>query len=398
MVGVGFSGLASLASEIQRAVQAGSRINAVLDLVKPPSHVESAAEKKKEKAPILRQKEDKTSLVESQGEGGASERQDDAAGEGSLFTNQEGKQRSPLQKDQDTLSEASSCPAPFTTFPFSDEGLEQKMACSLKLLKNLKGEIEFKNVSFSYTPGRTKKTASASPVSQAKQEEQGELSGPLLQASAQMTDLSPSLSDITTSTAATSVDMSLTAVGDASSPSTKEGLPLGGSTPEDSSRLGGLVAQKRDGMTLDKYEDDEESLLALRNISLTIPPGRITAITGQSGSGKTTLLKLLTKQIHPHQGVITLDGRSSGWTCTRSSHRYSYDCSVYAQETPRSWGRESRQWREVDRQHSYVCPLAVGNAPRSSAFESGNSPQYTHKARGEDTACSDTIYRRTVPV
>ena len=42
----------------------------------------------------------------------------------------------------------------------------------------------------------------------------------------------------------------------------------------------------------------------LRNISLTIPKGKVTAIVGASGSGKTTLLHLLLKLYAPREGTI----------------------------------------------------------------------------------------------
>lgn len=46
----------------------------------------------------------------------------------------------------------------------------------------------------------------------------------------------------------------------------------------------------------------------LRNISLAIPEGKVTAIVGVSGSGKTTLLKLLLKVYHTYKGDIRVGG------------------------------------------------------------------------------------------
>jgi ATP-binding cassette, subfamily B, bacterial len=48
----------------------------------------------------------------------------------------------------------------------------------------------------------------------------------------------------------------------------------------------------------------QEKIQVLRNISLHIPEGKITAIVGASGSGKTTLLKLLLKFYAPIEGGI----------------------------------------------------------------------------------------------
>lgn len=46
----------------------------------------------------------------------------------------------------------------------------------------------------------------------------------------------------------------------------------------------------------------------LKNINLTIPQGKTTAIVGTSGSGKTTLLKLLLKFYENYKGEITIGG------------------------------------------------------------------------------------------
>ncbi|MFV0233931.1 peptidase domain-containing ABC transporter [Empedobacter falsenii] len=51
----------------------------------------------------------------------------------------------------------------------------------------------------------------------------------------------------------------------------------------------------------------ERSPMVLKNINLTIPKGKITAIVGMSGGGKTTLLKLLLKLYLPTEGSIYID-------------------------------------------------------------------------------------------
>ena len=47
---------------------------------------------------------------------------------------------------------------------------------------------------------------------------------------------------------------------------------------------------------------------ALKDISLTIRPGEVTAFVGPNGSGKTTLVKLLCLLYDPNAGSITIDG------------------------------------------------------------------------------------------
>ena len=55
-----------------------------------------------------------------------------------------------------------------------------------------------------------------------------------------------------------------------------------------------------------RYPDAPEPLL--RNINLTIPQGKYTAITGASGCGKTTLMRCLLRLMDPEAGVINVDG------------------------------------------------------------------------------------------
>lgn len=47
-----------------------------------------------------------------------------------------------------------------------------------------------------------------------------------------------------------------------------------------------------------------------KNIDITIPKGKITAIMGPSGTGKTTLLRLIGGQLRPDQGEIWVDGKN----------------------------------------------------------------------------------------
>ncbi len=47
----------------------------------------------------------------------------------------------------------------------------------------------------------------------------------------------------------------------------------------------------------------------LRGIDLTLEPGKFTVLLGPNGGGKSTLLKLLTGELTPLSGKITLDGR-----------------------------------------------------------------------------------------
>ena len=68
----------------------------------------------------------------------------------------------------------------------------------------------------------------------------------------------------------------------------------------------------------------------LKNINLTIPQGKITAIVGTSGSGKTTLLKLLLKFYKPQSGEIRLGNVS----LENISHRlWRSKCGTVMQES-----------------------------------------------------------------
>ena len=48
----------------------------------------------------------------------------------------------------------------------------------------------------------------------------------------------------------------------------------------------------------------------LENISIKLEPGRLVAVVGPNGAGKSTLLRVLTRELLPQQGTVTLDGRN----------------------------------------------------------------------------------------
>ncbi|OYZ51199.1 MAG: ABC transporter ATP-binding protein [Sphingobacteriia bacterium 24-36-13] len=74
----------------------------------------------------------------------------------------------------------------------------------------------------------------------------------------------------------------------------------------------------------------------LKNISMQIPQGKVTAIVGSSGSGKTTLLKLLLKFYEAKSGDIYIgdQAESSGLNLSNISHRaWRKQCGVVMQDS-----------------------------------------------------------------
>ncbi|WP_309231964.1 ATP-binding cassette domain-containing protein [Micromonospora tarensis] len=47
----------------------------------------------------------------------------------------------------------------------------------------------------------------------------------------------------------------------------------------------------------------------LRDVSVTVHPGRVLALTGSSGAGKTTLLHAMAGLLRPRNGTVTVDGQ-----------------------------------------------------------------------------------------
>ncbi|GGS29440.1 ABC transporter ATP-binding protein [Streptomyces humidus] len=56
------------------------------------------------------------------------------------------------------------------------------------------------------------------------------------------------------------------------------------------------------------YPDGDSRLTALRQVSLEVPKGSLTAVVGPSGSGKSSLLAVAATLIRPDSGTVTIDG------------------------------------------------------------------------------------------
>lgn len=59
------------------------------------------------------------------------------------------------------------------------------------------------------------------------------------------------------------------------------------------------------------YQTNGQKLEALREVSLVLEPGTITALVGRSGCGKTTLLNLAGAMDFPTSGEVLIDGRGT---------------------------------------------------------------------------------------
>ena len=59
-----------------------------------------------------------------------------------------------------------------------------------------------------------------------------------------------------------------------------------------------------------RYKQGDDHLHVLDNISLTITPGKLTALVGPSGSGKSTLLNIAGLLESPNSGEVWVDGKN----------------------------------------------------------------------------------------
>ena len=72
-----------------------------------------------------------------------------------------------------------------------------------------------------------------------------------------------------------------------------------------------------------------KSIVALDNLTLILPQGKVIGLLGPNGSGKTTLIKLLAGLIIPSRGTVTIDGYTPGAE-TKAIVSYLPDKSFFA--------------------------------------------------------------------
>lgn len=89
--------------------------------------------------------------------------------------------------------------------------------------------------------------------------------------------------------------------------------PRGYRAAREQSASGGCVDRRGpltpiEGFRLEQVTVSRGTTALLAQLSLDIPTGRCTAVTGASGAGKSTLLRLLNRLAEPTAGSITLDG------------------------------------------------------------------------------------------
>src|ERR1043166_2048697 len=52
----------------------------------------------------------------------------------------------------------------------------------------------------------------------------------------------------------------------------------------------------------------DDNFMALHEINLHIKHGEFVSVVGPAGAGKSTLLRLLTRELHPTEGEVVVDG------------------------------------------------------------------------------------------
>ena len=60
-----------------------------------------------------------------------------------------------------------------------------------------------------------------------------------------------------------------------------------------------------------EYPAEENAVVAVKEVTLTIEDGSFVCVCGENGSGKSTLAKLMNGLLQPTKGVVTVDGKTT---------------------------------------------------------------------------------------
>ena len=63
-------------------------------------------------------------------------------------------------------------------------------------------------------------------------------------------------------------------------------------------------------LTVENLSVNYGSVQALQNVSLTVPPGRVTAVIGANGAGKSTLMRTLAGLVKPASGSVMMNAET----------------------------------------------------------------------------------------
>jgi phosphonate transport system ATP-binding protein len=74
------------------------------------------------------------------------------------------------------------------------------------------------------------------------------------------------------------------------------------------------------------------SVIAVDEVTLTVPDGQMVGIIGRSGAGKSTLLRLINRLIDPSSGRLAFDGRDIGALKGRALRAWRTDCAMIFQQ------------------------------------------------------------------
>ena len=77
----------------------------------------------------------------------------------------------------------------------------------------------------------------------------------------------------------------------------------------------GDIMEKQSGIIVEHVYKSFGKEHVLKNVSLTIPPGRIFGVVGNNGSGKTVLMKCICGFMKPDSGNIVVNGEQVGKDC-----------------------------------------------------------------------------------